>query len=91
APAIALATGTGAPAAVAGILSMPPRGTMLRRNPLYAGPDIRWPSDRYAREYGALATYPMHADAPEYAVAGTDAATDRMARQRVLLDLPARW
>jgi SAM-dependent methyltransferase len=91
APAVALATGSAAPRPVSGGLAMPPAGTMLRRNPLYAGPAIEWPSERYQREYGPLATYPMQADAPEWAVAGTDAATDQLARRRVLLDLPQQW
>jgi hypothetical protein len=91
APAIALATGVGAPRPVTGNLAMPPPGAELRRNPLYAGPAIQWPSDRYAREYGPLATYPMQTDAPERAVAGTDPAIDQLARRRVLLDLPLRW
>ena len=91
APAVALATGVSAPHSVTGGLAMPPAGTALRRNPLYAGPEIQWPSERYEREYGPLATYPLHADGPEHAVAGTDPATDRLARQRVLLDLPQQW
>lgn len=91
APAVALATGLGLPMAVTGGLSMPPRGTPLRRNPLYAGAAIRWPSERYEREYGPLATYPLHADTPDHAVAGADPATDHLARRRALLDLPAQW
>ncbi len=91
APAVALATGTAAPRAVSGGLAMPPAGALLRRNPLYAGPAIQWPSERYEREYGPLATYPMQADAPEQAVAGSDPATDHLARRRVLLDLPQQW
>lgn len=91
APAVAWATGAAAPRALLGGLTMPPPGTVLRRNPLYAGPEIRWPSERYQREYGPLATYPLRSDAPERAVAGADAATDRFARHRVLLDLPQRW
>ncbi len=91
APAVAWATGSVAPRALSGGLTMPPPGTALRRNPLYAGPEIRWPSERYEREYGPLATYPLRSDAPERAVAGADAATDRFARRRVLLDLPQQW
>ena len=91
APAVALATGAAAPRAVSGGLAMPPPGAALRRNPLYAGPDIHWPSERYQKEYGPLATYPMHADAPARAVAGADAAIDGLARRRVLLDLPQQW
>ncbi len=91
APAVALATGAGEPRPVSGGLAMPPAGAALRRNPLYAGPAIQWPSERYKREYGPLATYPMQADVPEHAVAGADPATDRLARRRVLLDLPQQW
>ena len=91
APAVAWATGPGAPRPVTGGLAVPPPGARLRRNPLYAGADIRWPSDRYEREYGPLATYPLHAEGPVMAMAGADAATDALARRRVLLDLPASW
>lgn len=91
APAVALATGAGAPRRLSGGLTMPPVGTTLRRNPLYAGLDVRWPSERYQHEYGALATYPLQSDAPEHAVAGADLATDQLARRRVLLDLPEQW
>lgn len=91
APAVAMAAGTALPRPVSGGLAVPPPGTALRRNPLYAGTDVRWPSERYEREYGPLATYPMHADGPDSAVAGSDAATDALARCRVLLDLPAAW
>ncbi len=91
APAVAMATGAGGPRPVLGGLAVPPAGTRLRRNPLYAGTEIRWPSERYEREYGPLATYPMHADGPEQAIAGADPATDGLARRRVLLDLPAGW
>jgi len=91
APAIALATGAAAPSPVTGILAMPESGAVLRRNPLYAGSEIEWPSDRYAREYGPLVTYPMRTDAPERAVAGIDPAIDQLVRRRVMLDLPQRW
>ena len=91
APAVAMAVGAGAPRAVQGGLAVPPPGAVLRRNPLYAGSEIRWPSERYEREYGPLATYPARADAPERAVAGADAATDALARRRVLVSLPERW
>ena len=91
APAVAWATGAPASRALSGGLTMPPPGAVLRRNPLYAGPDIRWPSERYRREYGPLATYPLRSDAPEWAVAGSDNATDHFARHRVLLDLPRQW
>ena len=91
APAVAMAAGAGVPRPVLGGLAVPPPGAKLRRNPLYANATIRWPSERYEREYGPLVTYPMRAEGPEHAVAGIDPATDRLARRRVLLDLPASW
>ena len=91
APAVAMAAGTPPPRPVSGGLAVPPPGTKLRRNPLYAGPAIRWPSERYEREYGPLVTYPLQADGPDEATAGSDPATDALARRRVLLDLPASW
>ena len=91
APAIALAAGTGAPGPACGPLAMPELGRTLRRNPLYAGGRVQWPSERYAHEYGPLATYPAETDAPELAVAGASDEIDQLARRRVLLDLPERW
>ena len=91
APAVALAVGTGAPGIAAGPLTTPPPGARLRRNPLYAAGQIQWPSERYEREYGPLATYPVHTDAPEWALAGETTLTDAYARRRELVDLPARW
>ncbi len=74
-------------------LERQPRGT-LRLNPLYrrdAGASdarIAWPSERYAAEYGPLATYPATwtgADtiAPDH--------NPEAVRRRIYLDLPARW
>jgi hypothetical protein len=74
---------------VTGALALPPPGAALRRNPLYHGGRIAWPSDRYAREYGPRATYPETATAPERAIA--DATTAAWALRRELLDLPERW
>ncbi len=91
APAISLAAGTGAPRAVVNGLAMPPAGTRLRRNPLYADGRIVWPSPRYEAEYSGLATYPATPDGPDEAVHGSGAAIDALARRRVLLDLPTRW
>ena len=91
APAIALAAGTGAPGVAAGPLTVPTPGAILRRNPLYVGQDIRWPSERYEREYGPLATYPAHSDAPDTALAGESTVVDQQARRRELVDLPERW
>ncbi|WP_158743246.1 class I SAM-dependent methyltransferase [Acidisphaera sp. L21] len=90
APAIALAVGTAAPGLATGPLTDPTPGTALRRNPLYQGGEIAWPSERYATEYGPLATYPSHSHAAEHAVAGS-VAVDSLARQRVFVDLPERW
>ena len=91
APAISIAANAGPPRPVLGALALPQPGVPLRRNPLYQAGEIRWPSDRYAAEYGPLVTYPLRTDAPETAIAGTDPATDALARRRVLLDLPQSW
>ena len=90
-PAVALAWGTGAPTSALGALTRPSVGTPLRRNPLYNGGKVQWPSTRYAAEYASLVTYPEICDAPETALAGADADVDRLAQRRVLLDLPVRW
>ena len=91
APAVSMAAGAGPPRAVLAGLAMPSPGAHLQRNPLYDGATIRWPSDRYATEYGPLATYPAQATGPETAVAGADPLIDALARHRVLLDLPQSW
>lgn len=78
------------PRAVSGLLSLPPAGAALRRNPLY-GTDgrIAWPSERYAREYGPRATYPATSTTPDRA--RLDATTREAARRRELVDLPEGW
>ena len=91
APALSWAWGAGAARPVLGGLALPAAGAVLRRNPLYDGGRIAWPSARYEAEYGPLATYPVQATGPETAVAGSDPAIDALARRRVLLDLPASW
>ena len=91
APAVALAVGTAAPGIAAGPLTVPKRGTRLRRNPLYDGQEIHWPSERYEREYAPLATYARRTHAPDVAVAGENDAIDALARRRELVDLPDRW
>jgi hypothetical protein len=55
----------------------------LRPNPLYVDGELRWPSDRYAAEYGPRSGHlparwpdPLPADA---------------ARRRLLVDLPEEW
>jgi SAM-dependent methyltransferase len=78
------------PRAAAGVLALPPEGSALRRNPLYdGGGQVRWPSPRYAQEYGPRATYPAASSVPDAAV--LDATTRDAARRRELLDLPERW
>lgn len=88
AEAFAVAEG-GGPASP-GVLGLPPAGSALRRNPLYAdGTRIAWPSERYALEYGPRATYRPTTDAP--AAAALDPGTREHARRRELVDLPERW
>lgn len=91
AQAVALAWPGDAPSSAVGALTNVLPGRVLQRNPLYRNGNIAWPSERYAREYGVLATYPHTADAPEHAIAGQSAAVDAMAHRRILLDLPERW
>lgn len=86
--AFALVVGAG-PASRRGPLDLPAPGRTLRRNPLCTEPEPRWPSRRYAQEYGARATYSCGSAlpsetrmAPEWAEA---------ARRRDLIDLPERW
>ncbi|KAB0681423.1 class I SAM-dependent methyltransferase [Aureimonas leprariae] len=59
----------------------------FRRNPLYAsdgdGWRIRWPSERYEREYAPLATYPL--------TDRSDRPTPGNVRSRAFVDLPERW
>lgn len=55
----------------------------LRANPLYVDGALRWPSDRYAAEYG-----PRSAHLPER---WPDPLPADAARRRILVDLPERW
>ena len=77
------------PHSLAGGLALPPEGAPLRRNPLYEGCLIRWPTERYRQEFQPRATYPLRTDAPEVAVCGP--AVAQAARRRELVDLPERW
>ena len=86
---VAAGPGLRPPSRVCGALAVSRDGTRLRRNPLYHDGRILWPSERYEREYGPRATYPMRATCPEQAIAG--AATADWALRRELLDLPERW
>ena len=90
--AFSVVTGAGLqPASTAnGPLTVPPAGAALTRNPLYdAHGAIRWPSRRYAAEYGPRATYPPRTTCPPTAISG--AATAEWALRRELVDLPERW
>ena len=87
--ALALAGGTPARAISDG-LALPPYGTSLCRTPLYDdGGVVRWPSERYAREYGPRATFALRTSCPAVAVSGRD--VEDWARRRELVDLPERW
>jgi hypothetical protein len=77
------------PHPLSGGLALPPPGAPLRRNPLYQGGLIRWPTSRYREEFQPRATYPLRTDAPEVAVSGP--AVAQAARRRELVDLPERW
>jgi SAM-dependent methyltransferase len=77
------------PHSLCGGLALPPDGALLRRNPLYQGSLIRWPTERYREEFQPRATYPLRTDAPEFAPCGP--AVAQAARRRELVDLPERW
>jgi SAM-dependent methyltransferase len=82
-------------------LRLPPAGTPLRLNPLLAADGGRlkpaWPTPAFAREYAA-ATY-LETGMPSddlliraaAGAVGSDPEIDRLARRRILLDLPERW
>ncbi len=74
---------------VLGGLTIPAAGTLLRRNPLYEDGVIRWPSDRYACEYGERATFPERTRWP--ARVFCEDATREAVLRRELVDLPERW
>ena len=85
--AVAAGPGRGAPGSLAGGYAMPPPGAAPRPHPLY-GDDgaLGFPSERYASEYGGLATYP-----PRFAPSPDDASRAAAIRCRALVDLPERW
>lgn len=75
---------------VTGRLVLPPAGRALRRNPLYDRDGaLRFPSDRYALEYGPRSTYGARTSCPEVAINAGPVAS--WALRRELLDLPERW
>ncbi len=87
--AFAVAAGPGlrpTPRPVRGGYALPPADALPRPNPLYADGAVRFPSERYAAEYGPLATYPRR-----FAEPGDDAARAAAVRSRALVDLPERW
>ena len=76
--------------AVTDWLAMPKAGAKLSRNPLYdRSGHLTWPSDRYGREYGPRATYPLQTAMPERVE--LNSATAGAARRRELVELPERW
>ena len=90
----------------AGARTLPADGTPLSVNPLLAEEDgvlkPDWPMPRFAEEYRS-ATYLTHeiaaderaiidaARAEPVAMDAADAVVERLARRRVLLDVPERW
>lgn len=79
-------------------ITVPRPGRILRLNPLYApqGEErhaIRWPSERYAAEYAARATYPATFTGPETLdwQGDLDAPEAERVRNRTYVDLPERW
>ena len=88
--AFSLVEGAAGPAnAVIGGVAMPPAGASLRRNPLLGdrpGRDaVRWPSPRWAAEYGSGCSWAEIDDD-----LGERLAADP-ARLRRIVDLPERW
>ena len=88
--AFAVAAGPGrraAPGPAGGGYAVPPEHAAPRANPLYrADGSLGFPSERYAAEYGPLATYPARFVPPADAAARIAAI-----RCRALVDLPERW
>ena len=90
AAAVAVVGGSTRPAATP--FTLPRRGAALVRNPLLGSDGrVRWPSERYATEYGDASPHlaGAHPGVPERATATAD--TDALARARLLLDLPPAW
>ncbi|WP_119069828.1 class I SAM-dependent methyltransferase [Rubrobacter indicoceani] len=88
-------------------LLLPPAGTRLRLNPLYAREgetdpacfSLRWPSERYELEYAPQSSYlPQSVEVSRETLrkafesgVGSAPEVDGLARRRVLLDLPEGW
>ncbi len=89
-----------APRVLAGGYAMPVDDASLAVNPLYGvepsptgrglplpeQASLRFPSARYAAEYGPLASYPVRFEPPHDAASRASAI-----RRRALVDLPVRW
>ncbi|MGB7407385.1 MAG: methyltransferase domain-containing protein [Pontixanthobacter sp.] len=70
----------GGPARIVdGGVAIPPQKAQLTANPLIGEAGPRWPSDRYAKEYGPSATW-TRSDSPA-----------SPERDRRMVDLPERW
>lgn len=72
-----------------GALTLPCDGAPVRRNPLLGANGPAWPSERYAAEYGARATFRPDVSVPD-SVLMTSRWTEAAAR-RELVELPERW
>ena len=92
AAAVSLAYPAGSPRAVSGRFD---GGGEWRLNPLYRASGgrrvLKFPSGRYATEYGALATYPAEVAADLLDRAPAEVLDPALLRRRVYVDLPARW
>jgi SAM-dependent methyltransferase len=79
----------GAARSARGPLTLPPKGTPLRRNPLCSGGLAVFPSERYGAEYGGRITFTCSPDLPESTVMAPK--WSAAASRRDLVNLPERW
>ena len=86
--AFAVVLGAG-PACKRGPLDVPQPDRPLRRNPLCANGAVRWPSTRYAEEYGGRVTFACNQNLPDAVRMAPE--WTAAARRRELIDLPERW
>jgi hypothetical protein len=75
-------------------LELPPAGRELRLNPILVDEGgrlrPRWPSSRFEAEYADSSEYLYDEPTPIGPVVDRPE-VDRLARRRILLDLPGRW